>query len=75
MAGQHLFRRYIDPGIGSGRDVVRFILLACTVTVICSSVALGGMVLVGMLSLGHASSSTGWPGGWATPSASCWPRR
>jgi diguanylate cyclase (GGDEF)-like protein/PAS domain S-box-containing protein len=47
--GSGLFRRYIDPGIGSGRDVVRFILLACTVTVVCSSVALGGMVLVGIL--------------------------
>ncbi|MBV6322803.1 EAL domain-containing protein [Duganella violaceipulchra] len=48
-AGSALFRRHIDPAIGSGRDVVRFILLAAGVTVISSTVSLSGMALVGIL--------------------------
>ena len=48
-AGSTLFRRYIDPAIGSGRDVVRFILLAAGVTVISSTVSLTGMGLLGIL--------------------------
>ena len=48
-AGSTLFRRHIDPAIGSGRDVVRFILLAAGVTVISSTVSLTGMGLLGIL--------------------------
>ncbi|RZT05905.1 PAS domain S-box-containing protein/diguanylate cyclase (GGDEF) domain-containing protein [Duganella sp. CF402] len=47
--GSTLFRRYIDPAIGSGRDVVRFILLAVSVTVVSSTVSLSGMLLLGIL--------------------------
>jgi len=49
-AGSALFRRYIDPAIGSGRDVVRFVALAASVTVINSTIALTGMTLIGILS-------------------------
>jgi diguanylate cyclase (GGDEF)-like protein/PAS domain S-box-containing protein len=48
--GGSLFRRWIDPAIGSGRDVVRFILLSAGVTVICCSVSLLGALLAGTLS-------------------------
>lgn len=48
-AGSSLFRRYIDPAIASGRDVVRFILLACGITLISSTVSVGGMALVGVV--------------------------
>ncbi|MYM85357.1 EAL domain-containing protein [Duganella sp. FT50W] len=47
--GSTLFRRYIDQAIGSGRDVVRFILLAGGVTVVSSSVSLTGMRGLGLL--------------------------
>ena len=47
--GASLFRRSIDPAIGSGRDVARFILLAVTVTVTSCTVSLSGMVLAGVL--------------------------
>jgi len=47
--GSTLFRRYIDQAIGSGRDVVRFILLATGVTVVSSTVSVGGMLLLGIL--------------------------
>jgi len=48
--GSVLFRRYIDPAIGSGRDVVGFILLAVTITVVSSTVSLAGMGVLGILS-------------------------
>ncbi|WP_229262826.1 EAL domain-containing protein [Duganella radicis] len=48
-AGSTLFRRYIDPAIGSGRDVVRFILLAVSVTVVSSTLSLSGMLMLGIL--------------------------
>ncbi|MET0266103.1 MAG: EAL domain-containing protein [Duganella sp.] len=48
-AGCVLFRRHIDPAIGSGRDVVRFIALAAGVTVICCTVSLSGLVMTGAL--------------------------
>jgi diguanylate cyclase (GGDEF)-like protein/PAS domain S-box-containing protein len=48
--GSVLFRRYIDPAIGSGRDVVGFILLAVSVTVVSSTVSLAGMAALGILS-------------------------
>jgi diguanylate cyclase (GGDEF)-like protein/PAS domain S-box-containing protein len=48
-AGSTLFRRYIDPAIGSGRDVVRFILLATCVTLVSSTVSLSGMMALGIL--------------------------
>ena len=48
-AGSTLFRRYIDPAIGSGRDVARFIALAAGITFISSTVALAGHVLAGVL--------------------------
>ena len=47
--GARLFRRHIDPALGSGRDVVRFILLAASVTVISCTVSLSGMLLAGVL--------------------------
>jgi len=47
--GSLLFRRLIDPAIGAGRDVVRFTLLAASVTVVSSSVALSGMLLLGVI--------------------------
>ena len=47
--GSTLFRRYIDPAIGSGRDVVRFILLAVSVTVVSSTISLSGMLMLGIL--------------------------
>ncbi|NVM76002.1 diguanylate cyclase (GGDEF)-like protein/PAS domain S-box-containing protein [Duganella sp. SG902] len=47
--GSTLFNRYIDQAIGSGRDVVRFILLAACVTVVSSTVSLSGMLLLGIL--------------------------
>jgi diguanylate cyclase (GGDEF)-like protein/PAS domain S-box-containing protein len=48
-AGSTVFRRYIDPAIGSGRDVARFIALAAGITFISSTVALAGHVLAGVL--------------------------
>nr|WP_315261653.1 CHASE domain-containing protein [uncultured Duganella sp.] len=48
-AGSTLFRRYIDQALGSGRDVVRFILLAVTITVVSSTVSLSGMMALGIL--------------------------
>ena len=48
-AGSALFRRYVDPAIGAGRDVVRFILLAVSMTAISASVSLGGMALSGVV--------------------------
>nr|WP_315399830.1 EAL domain-containing protein [uncultured Duganella sp.] len=47
--GAALFRRYIDPALGSGRDVVRFVLLAAGVTVTSCTVSLSGMLLAGVL--------------------------
>ena len=47
--GSRLFRRYVDPAIGAGRDVARFLLLAAGVTTICPSVALAGMAALGIL--------------------------
>ncbi|MGV7208140.1 EAL domain-containing protein [Oxalobacteraceae bacterium A2-2] len=47
--GSRLFLRHIDPAIGSGRDVVRFLLLAGGVTVTSSSVSLAGMLAVGVI--------------------------
>ncbi|MBV7538643.1 EAL domain-containing protein [Duganella sp. sic0402] len=47
--GSVLFRRYIDQAIGSGRDVVRFILLATTVTLVSSTVSVSGMLALGIL--------------------------
>ncbi|SHN68385.1 PAS domain S-box-containing protein/diguanylate cyclase (GGDEF) domain-containing protein [Duganella sacchari] len=47
--GSTLFRRYIDPAIGSGRDVVRFILLAASATVVSSTISISGMLLLGIL--------------------------
>ena len=48
-AGSALFRRRIDPAIGAGRDVVRFLLLAIGVTLVSSTVSLGGMALAGVV--------------------------
>jgi diguanylate cyclase (GGDEF)-like protein/PAS domain S-box-containing protein len=48
-AGAGLFRRYIDPSIGSGRDVVRFIMLAAGVTLISGTISLSFMALLGVL--------------------------
>jgi diguanylate cyclase (GGDEF)-like protein/PAS domain S-box-containing protein len=48
-AGSTLFRRYIDQSIGSGRDVVRFILLAACVTLVSSTVSVSGMMALGVL--------------------------
>src|SRR5471032_1486415 len=59
--GGALFRRYIDPAIGSGRDVARFLLLAPAAP----------RQHAGQ----HHAGQNGPPGGWATPAASCWPRR
>ncbi|WP_343730614.1 EAL domain-containing protein [Duganella sp.] len=47
--GSTLFNRYIDQALGSGRDVVRFILLAASVTLVSSTVSLSGMLLLGIL--------------------------
>jgi diguanylate cyclase (GGDEF)-like protein/PAS domain S-box-containing protein len=47
--GSTLFRRYVDQAIGSGRDVVRFIFLAVSVTVVSSTVSLSGMMALGIL--------------------------
>ena len=44
--GSTLFRRLVDPAIGAGRDVVRFLLLAAGITFVSCSVSLGGMALV-----------------------------
>ena len=49
--GSKLLRRYVDPSIGAGRDVVRFLLLAASLTTISASVSLGGMALCGVLPL------------------------
>ena len=57
--GGALFRRYIDPAIGSGRDVARFLLLAPAVALTSSTVSLTGMVLAGVLPW------RGWPVEWA----------
>ena len=48
-AGSTVFRHCIDPAIGSGRDVARFVLLAVGVTFVSSTVALAGHVLAGQL--------------------------
>ncbi|HEX8403012.1 MAG TPA: EAL domain-containing protein [Duganella sp.] len=59
--GANLFRRHIDPAIGSGRDVARFILLAVGVTVISCTVALSGEVFAGVLrSDGMAANWLAW---------------
>ncbi|MBJ7310139.1 EAL domain-containing protein [Rugamonas sp. CCM 8940] len=47
--GARLLRRYVEPGLGAGRDVGRFLLLAPLVALICSSVAMAGMALSGVL--------------------------
>ncbi|MBV5325320.1 MAG: MASE1 domain-containing protein [Rhodospirillaceae bacterium] len=54
--GSVLVRRYIDPALAAGRDVVRFILLAGGITLISSTVSVGGMVLVGMISASNGAS-------------------
>jgi len=54
--GSVLVRRYIDPALAAGRDVVRFILLAGGITLISSTVSVGGMVLVGMISTSNGAS-------------------
>ncbi|HJU99596.1 MAG TPA: EAL domain-containing protein [Burkholderiaceae bacterium] len=48
LLGSRLLRRYVDPSLGSGRDVGRFLLLAPGVTLVSGSVALTGMALAGM---------------------------
>ena len=48
-AGSTVFRHCIDPAIGSGRDVARFVMLAVGVTFVSSTVALAGHVLAGQL--------------------------
>ena len=47
--GSILCRRWIDPAIGAGRDVMRFLLLALSVTLVSSSVSLSGMTAVGVV--------------------------
>ncbi|WP_229257539.1 EAL domain-containing protein [Duganella callida] len=61
-AGSTLFRRYIDPAIGSGRDVVRFILLAGCVTVVSSTISLSGMYALGILQ--RATLGADWLAWW-----------
>jgi diguanylate cyclase (GGDEF)-like protein/PAS domain S-box-containing protein len=48
LTGNALFRRHVEPGLGSGRDVGRFLLLAPGVTLVSSTVALTGMALAGV---------------------------
>ncbi|SFL73176.1 EAL domain-containing protein [Rugamonas rubra] len=48
-AGARLLRRHVEPGLAAGRDIGRFLLLAPLVALICSSVAMAGMVLGGVL--------------------------
>ena len=59
--GSDLFRRYIDPALGSGRDVARFIMLAVGVTVISCTISLSGEVFAGALrSDGMAANWLAW---------------
>ncbi|WP_432381090.1 EAL domain-containing protein [Duganella sp. P38] len=60
--GATLFRRYVDQAIGSGRDVVRFVLLAVCVTVVSSTVSLSGMMALGVLQ--QASVASDWLTWW-----------
>jgi hypothetical protein len=71
---QHPVPPLYRPGHRPGRDVVRFILLAASATVVSSTISICGMLLLGMVQRATVPP-TGWPGGWATPSASCWRRR
>ena len=60
--GSTLFNRYIDQAIGSGRDVVRFILLAASVTLVSSTLSLSGMLLLGILQ--RATLANDWLAWW-----------
>jgi diguanylate cyclase (GGDEF)-like protein/PAS domain S-box-containing protein len=60
--GSTLFRRYIDQTIGSGRDVVRFILLAACVTPVSSTVSVSGLMAFGILQ--RDTIATDWLAWW-----------
>jgi len=60
--GCTLFRRYIDQTIGSGRDVVRFILLAACVTLVSSTVSVSGLMAFGILQ--RDTIATDWLAWW-----------
>jgi diguanylate cyclase (GGDEF)-like protein/PAS domain S-box-containing protein len=60
--GSTLFRRYIDQTIGSGRDVVRFILLAACVTLVSSTVSVSGLMAFGILQ--RDTIATDWLAWW-----------
>ncbi|WP_227470296.1 EAL domain-containing protein [Massilia sp. YMA4] len=45
----HAFLRWIDPGIDSGRDVLRFLLLAPVLALTSSTLSLCGLALLGVL--------------------------
>jgi len=49
LLGALLFRRYVSPAVDSGRDVVRFLLLAPAVCVVGASGSLGALYALGLL--------------------------
>jgi diguanylate cyclase (GGDEF)-like protein/PAS domain S-box-containing protein len=55
--GAALFRRWIDPALGSGRDVLRFLLLAAGVCLISASVAVGALSALDLLAPGERAAS------------------
>ncbi|MYM74687.1 EAL domain-containing protein [Duganella sp. FT134W] len=61
-AGSTLFRRYIDQTIGSGRDVVRFILLAACVTLVSCTISVSGLMAIGILQ--RDTVATDWLAWW-----------
>jgi diguanylate cyclase (GGDEF)-like protein/PAS domain S-box-containing protein len=76
-AGAALLRRRIDPALASGRDVLRFVLLAIVASAVRASVSLGGMELLGAAPPG--SPAMLWLNCWAADSTAtlllaplCW---
>jgi len=61
--GALLFRRWINPAIDSGRDVLRFLLLAPLTALIGASCAVGGLRLLDVLP--RAELATNWVSWWA----------
>ncbi|NRR34255.1 EAL domain-containing protein [Oxalobacteraceae bacterium] len=61
-AGACLLRRLVDPALGCGRDVARFLLLVPVIALISASVSLAAMAAAGVAEM--ASLATDWAAWW-----------
>ena len=61
-AGARLYRRWVDPAIGCGRDVIGFLLLAPVVCCISPSLSLAGLAALGVVA--RASLGANWLTWW-----------